>query len=172
MIPVPARLLLLLAALAAMAFGVILYGNGRYEDGQAATQALWNAEKLRQSQAVIKERDLQIESNQEIERVAKISQARIADDARRAGLVSVRVPARTFAAGGDEAATAAPGCQAERGRSDVLAELLGEADDYAGKLAQALDQSRAAGLACERWADEVSHSNLVSHSDNGDIKEN
>jgi hypothetical protein len=71
-------------------------------------------------------------------RVADRAHQRLLDAARAAAGQAAQHPA---AAGGGET-TSGPGL--------LLAELLGRADGVAGELAEAYDNARIAGLACER----------------------
>jgi hypothetical protein len=51
--------------------------------------------------------------------------------------------------------TTAGGGEAADDPGNMLALVLGEVDDIAGRLAEALERSRSAGLTCERLYDEV-----------------
>lgn len=78
----------------------------------------------------------------------QVAAARRDAAAARAGADSLRTAAA--AAGRACGAASAGGSDPAAGTGPVLADVLGRADDVAGELAAALDESRAAGLACER----------------------
>lgn len=77
-------------------------------------------------------------------------------DAGRARLAHDRLRDAAFAAGGAASDPAAAGAGAATGGPGlVLANVLIGADGAAGELASALDEARAAGLACERAYDSL-----------------
>lgn len=97
-------------------------------------------------------------SQQEINRVAALAQTHIADDRRAADAAHLRVldaarAAAAGAAGPDPGAE--PTCAPALGALAVCTDVLGRADEAAGELAAALDQSRIAGFACERSYDSL-----------------
>lgn len=97
-------------------------------------------------------------SQQEITRVAALAKARISDDRRAADAAHQRLlddarAAAARAAGPDPAAE--PTCAPARAALAVCTDVLGRADEAAGELAAALDQSRIAGAACERSYDSL-----------------
>jgi vacuolar-type H+-ATPase subunit I/STV1 len=77
---------------------------------------------------------------------ARVAAQRLRDAVATAALVAdSQCQGATAAAVGQTRATAAR----------VLADVLAEADDIAGRVAEGLDRSRAAGLTCERLYEEV-----------------
>ncbi|RMR28920.1 hypothetical protein ALP36_03279 [Pseudomonas syringae pv. coriandricola] len=142
------------------------HGSNKVE---ADWQQKWDRELKAQSQAVAsttteyrtEEQRRQKAANQVVndarqEQTAALTDAAVADAAGD----RLRVEAGKLAA----TASCAPGDSgaAERGKAAtraamVLSDLLGRADARAGELAKAYDQSRIAGLACNRFADELSN---------------
>ncbi|MCH5548195.1 DUF2514 domain-containing protein [Pseudomonas syringae pv. syringae] len=159
-------LLLILLALAGALYGAYLHGVTVTD---LAWKAKWAEEVSTQSEAVAttttdyrtEEQRRQKAANQVAndarqEQTAALTDAAVADAAGD----RLRVEARKLAA----ATSCAPGDTgaAERGKAAsraamVLSELLGRADARAGELAKAYDESRIAGLACNRFADELSN---------------
>ncbi|RMV72716.1 hypothetical protein ALP05_02684 [Pseudomonas caricapapayae] len=159
-------LLLILLALAGALYGA-------YRHGVTVTDLAWKAkwaEEVRaQSEEVAtttteyrtEEQRRQKAANQVAndarqEQTAALTDAAVADAAgdrlrveagKLAGATSC-APSNTVAAERGKAATRA---------AMVLSELLGRADARAGELAKAYDQSRIAGLACNRFVDELSN---------------
>ncbi|AAO55612.1 DUF2514 domain-containing protein [Pseudomonas syringae group genomosp. 3] len=139
---------------------------GAYRHGVSVTdsqwQAKWSEQVSAQSQAVA---TTTAEYRTEEQRRQKAAN-QVANDARQEQTAALTDAAVADAAGGrlrieagKLAATA--GCvpgdtgASERGKAAtraamVLSDLLGRADSRAGELAKAYDQSRVAGLACER----------------------
>ncbi|ARD12816.1 DUF2514 domain-containing protein [Pseudomonas savastanoi] len=159
-------LLLILLALAGALYGA-------YRHGVTVTDLAWKAKWAKQvsaqSEAVA---TTTTEYRTEEQRRQKAAN-QVANDARQEQTAALTDAAVADAAGdrlrveaGKLAATAscAPGDSgaAERGKAAtraamVLSDLLGRADARAGELAKAYDQSRIAGLACNRFADELSN---------------
>ncbi|MCF5714309.1 DUF2514 domain-containing protein [Pseudomonas tremae] len=154
-----AGLLLILLALAGA-----LYGS--YQHGVSVTDLAWQARWAKQvsvqSEAVATTTTDYRTEEQRRQKAAN----QVANDARQEQTAALNDAAGADAAGdrlrveaGKLAATAS--CvpsdtgAAERGKAAtraamVLSDLLGRADARAGELAKAYDQSRIAGLACER----------------------
>ncbi|POP66707.1 DUF2514 domain-containing protein [Pseudomonas syringae] len=159
-------LLLILLALAGALYGAYRHGVTVTD---LAWQSKWAKEVSAQSQAVA---TTAAEYRTEEQRRQKAAN-QVANDARQEQTAALTDAAVADAAGdrlrveaGKLAATAscAPGDTgaAERGKAAtraamVLSDLLGRADARAGELAKAYDQSRIAGLACNRFADELSN---------------
>ncbi|KPX42733.1 Prophage PssSM-03, Orf7 [Pseudomonas syringae pv. helianthi] len=159
-------LLLILLALACALYGAYLHGVTVTD---LAWKAKWAEEVSTQSEAVA---TTTIEYRTEEQRRQKAAN-QVANDARQEQTAALTDAAVADAAGdrmrveaGKLAATAscAPGDTgaAERGKAAsraamVLSDLLGRADARAGELAKAYDQSRIAGLACNRFVDELSN---------------
>nr|WP_276616880.1 DUF2514 domain-containing protein [Pseudomonas syringae] len=159
-------LLLILLALAGALYGAYRHGVTVTD---LAWRTKWAEEVSGQSEAVAtttteyrtEEQRRQKAANQVAndarqEQTAALTDAAVADAAGD----RLRVEARKLAA----ATSCAPGDTgaAERGKAAsraamVLSELLGRADARAGELAKAYDESRIAGLACNRFADELSN---------------
>ncbi|MCK9740006.1 DUF2514 domain-containing protein [Pseudomonas syringae pv. syringae] len=152
-------LLLILLALAGALYGAYLHGVTVTD---LAWKAKWAEEVSAQSEAVA---TTTTEYRTEEQRRQKAAN-QVANDARQEQTAALTDAAVADAAGdrlrveaGKLAATAScvPGDTgaAERGKAAtraamVLSDLLGRADARAGELAKAYDQSRIAGLACER----------------------
>ncbi|QNR42528.1 DUF2514 domain-containing protein [Pseudomonas syringae] len=146
---------------------------GAYRHGVTVTELAWKAkwaqEVSAQSEAVAtttteyrtEEQRRQKAANQVAndarqEQTAALTDAAVADAAGD----RLRVEAGKLAG----ATSCAPGNTgaAERGKAAtraamVLSDLLGRADARAGELAKAYDQSRIAGLACNRFVEELSN---------------
>ncbi|OBS35852.1 DUF2514 domain-containing protein [Pseudomonas syringae] len=155
-------LLLILLALAGALYGAYRHGVTVTE---LAWKAKWAEEVSTQSEAVVtttteyrtEEQRRQKAANQVAndarqEQTAALTDAAVADAAGN----RLRVEAGKLAA----ATSCAPGATgaAERGKAAtraamVLSDLLGRADARAGELAKAYDESRIAGLACNRLVD-------------------
>ncbi|MBI6727732.1 DUF2514 domain-containing protein [Pseudomonas amygdali] len=152
-------LLLILLALAGALYGAYRHGVTVTD---LAWKAKWAEEARAQSEAVA---TTTTEYRTEEQRRQKAAN-QVANDARQEQAVALTDAAVADAAGdrlrveaGKLAATAScvpgdPGA-AERGKAAtraamVLSDLLGRADARAGELAKAYDESRIAGLACER----------------------
>ncbi|WXF85462.1 DUF2514 domain-containing protein [Pseudomonas syringae pv. atrofaciens] len=155
-------LLLILLALAGALYGAYRHGVTVTE---LAWKAKWAEEVSTQSEAVAtttteyrtEEQRRQKAANQVAndarqEQTAALTDAAVADAAgNRLRVEGGKLAAATSCAPGDTGA-------AERGKSAsraamVLSDLLGRADARAGELAKAYDQSRIAGLACNRFVD-------------------
>ncbi|PBP34087.1 hypothetical protein CCL11_26035 [Pseudomonas syringae] len=158
-------LLLILLALAGALYGAYRHGVSVTD---LAWKAKWAEEVSTQSEAVA---TTTTEYRTEEQRRQKAAN-QVANDARQNQTAALTDAAIADAAGdrlrveaGKLAATAScvPGDTgaAERGKAAtraamVLSDLLGRADARAGELAKAYDESRIAGLACNRIAEELS----------------
>ncbi|RMR53360.1 Prophage PssSM-03, Orf7 [Pseudomonas syringae pv. actinidiae] len=158
-------LLLILLALAGALYGAYRHGVTVTD---LAWKAKWAEEVSSQSEAVA---TTTTEYRTEEQRRQKAAN-QVANDARQNQTAALTDAAVADAAGdrlrveaGKLAATAScvPGDTgaAERGKAAtraamVLSDLLGRADARAGELAKAYDESRIAGLACNRIAEELS----------------
>ncbi|WP_148194044.1 DUF2514 domain-containing protein [Pseudomonas syringae] len=155
-------LLLILLALAGALYGAYLHGVTVTD---LAWKAKWAEEVSTQSEAVAtttvdyrtEEQRRQKAANQVAndarqEQTAALTDSAVADAAGdRLRVEAGKLAAATSCAPGDTGA-------AERGKAAtraamVLSELLGRADARAGELAKAYDESRIAGLACNRFVD-------------------
>ncbi|WP_346395988.1 DUF2514 domain-containing protein [Pseudomonas syringae] len=159
-------LLLILLALAGALYGAYRHGVTVTD---LAWKAKWAEEVSAQSEAVA---TTTTEYRTEEQRRQKAAN-QVANDARQEQTAALTDASVADAAGdrlrleaGKLAATAScvPGDPraAERGKAAtraamVLSDLLGRADARAGELAKAYDESRIAGLACER-----SHKSLIT----------
>ncbi|MBI6798179.1 DUF2514 domain-containing protein [Pseudomonas syringae] len=159
-------LLLILLALAGALYGAYLHGVSVTD---LAWKAKWAEEVSTQSEAVA---TTTTEYRTEEQRRQKAAN-QVANDARQEQTAALTDAAVADAAGdrlrveaGKLAATASclPGDTgaAERGKAAtraamVLSDLLGRADARAGELAKAYDESRVAGLACNRFVEELSN---------------
>ncbi len=159
-------LLLILLALAGALYGAYLHGVTVTD---LAWKAKWAEEVSTQSEAVA---TTTTEYRTEEQRRQKAAN-QVANDARQEQTAALTDAAVADAAGdrlrveaGKLAATAScvPGDTgaAERGKAAtraamVLSDLLGRADARAGELAKAYDESRVAGLACNRFVEELSN---------------
>ncbi|RMV43539.1 DUF2514 domain-containing protein [Pseudomonas syringae group genomosp. 3] len=159
-------LLLILLALAGALYGAYRHGVTVTD---LAWKAKWAEQVSAQSEAVAtttteyrtEEQRRQKAANQVAndarqEQTAALTDAAVADAAGD----RLRVEAGKLAG----ATSCAPGNTgaAERGKAAtraamVLSDLLGRADARAGELAKAYDQSRIAGLACNRFVEELSN---------------
>ncbi|MDP5165599.1 DUF2514 domain-containing protein [Pseudomonas syringae] len=155
-------LLLILLALAGALYGAYRHGVTVTD---LAWKAKWAEEVSTQSEAVA---TTTTEYRTEEQRRQKAAN-QVANDARQNQTAALTDAAVADAAGdrlrveaGKLAATAScvPGDTgaAERGKAAsraamVLSDLLGRADARAGELAKAYDESRIAGLACNRFVD-------------------
>lgn len=124
-------------------------------DGRAEVQAKWDAEKKARAEATTAEQTRQTEAVKEIQRVASISRAHLDAAARVVAAGGLRNDAAGFATGGCEASAHADGRTPAVDRAAVLADLLGEVDEYAGRLATSLDDARLAGHVCEAYAESL-----------------
>lgn len=159
-------LLLILLALAGALYGTYRHGVSVTD---LAWKAKWAEEVSAQSDAVAtttteyrtEEQRRQKAANQVAndarqEQTAALTDAAVADAAGdRLRVEAGKLAATTSCAPGDTDA-------AERGKAAsraamVLSDLLGRADARAGELAKAYDESRIAGLACNRFVDELSN---------------
>ncbi|ALU60306.1 hypothetical protein ACA40_10690 [Pseudomonas syringae pv. lapsa] len=159
-------LLLILLALAGALYGAYRHGVTVTD---LAWKAKWAEEVSSQSEAVAittteyrtEEQRRQKAANQVAndarqEQTAALTDAAVADAAGdRLRVEAGKLAATTSCAPGDTGA-------AERGKAAsraamVLSDLLGRADARAGELAKAYDESRIAGLTCNRFVDELSN---------------
>ena len=159
-------LLLIVLALAGALYGTYRHGVTVTD---LAWKAKWAEQVSAQSEAVA---TTTTEYRTEEQRRQKAAN-QVANDARQEQTAALTDAAVADAAGdrlrveaGKLAATAScmPGDTGatERGKAAtraamVLSELLGRADARAGELAKAYDQSRIAGLACNRFVEELSN---------------
>lgn len=158
-------LLMILLALAGALYGAYLHGVTVTD---LAWKAKWAEEVSSQSEAVAittteyrtEEQRRQKAANQVAndarqEQTAALTDAAVADAAGdRLRVEAGKLAATTSCAPGDTGA-------AERGKAAsraamVLSELLSRSDARAGELAKYADSARIAGLACSRFADELS----------------
>jgi len=94
-------------------------------------------------------------------RLASAAAAASAADARARGLrQQLAVAAARSAAPLDPAAS--PECAADHRAVGVLAELLGQADEFAGEVARDADASRIRGASCERSYDVLTNPETAS----------
>ncbi|EKG38089.1 DUF2514 domain-containing protein [Pseudomonas syringae] len=163
-------LLLLLLALAGALYGAYRHGVSVTD---LAWKAKWAEQVSTQSEAVA---TTTTEYRTEEQRRQKAAN-QVANDARQEQTAALTDAAVADAAGnrlrveaGKLAATASctPGDTgaADRGKTAtraamVLSDLLGRADTRAGELAKAYDESRIAGLACNRFV-EALHKPLIT----------
>ncbi len=144
---------LLAGALIAAAAGGWTANGWRLERAAAEKRA---EDSRRTAQAEHNERQREATwnaSQQEINHAAALAQTHIVDDRRAADAAHQRLldAARASAAGAAGPDPGAePACAAASGALAVCTDVLGRADEAAGELAAALDQSRIAGFACER----------------------
>ncbi|QVI77430.1 DUF2514 domain-containing protein [Pseudomonas syringae] len=159
-------LLLILLALAGALYGAYRHGVTVTD---LAWKAKWAEEVSTQSEAVATTTTEY--RTEELRRQKAANQ--VANDARQEQTAALTDAAVADAAGdrlrveaGKLAATASCAPRdtgaAERGKAAtraamVLSDLLGRADARAGELAKAFDESRIAGLACNRFVDELSN---------------
>ncbi|WP_180191765.1 DUF2514 domain-containing protein [Pseudomonas syringae] len=158
-------LLLILLALAGALYGAYLHGVTVTD---LAWKAKWAEEVSTQSEAVAtttteyrtEEQRRQKAANQVAndarqEQTAALTDAAVADAAGdRLRVEAGKLAATASCASGDTGA-------AERGKTAsraamVLSELLSRSDARAGELAKYADSARIAGLACNRFVDELS----------------
>lgn len=142
------RIWLSILALLAMAYGTGRWQQYRFDETERKADLV---EAVQQVQA---EYERQTKAQTEIvnEATQKAEQARIA--AHTANASSVRLRQRIAAL----TSTHPPAATSSAPTSDtigVLADVLGRADQRAGELAEALDQARIAGQACEKSYDSL-----------------
>ena len=137
---------------AMLCIGWLSYTMDKQADEHRAALELVQREK---AQALAALRQRETETTQRLEKINEETQAKLeavqrsATTAHRAA-DGLRQQLTSFASRGNApgAATASE-CAAERGRVDLLAQLLGELDGMAGEYATAADESKRRGLACE-----------------------
>lgn len=142
-------------ALGMVGGAVAWWNHHEREIGRVEVRAEWNAEKQARAEAAATEQTRQVEANKEIQRVASISRARLDAAARVVADGGLRNDAAAFAAGACETTAHADGRASAVDRAAVLADVLGEVDEYAGRLATALDDARLAGHVCEAYAESL-----------------
>lgn len=131
--------------------------------GAAEVQAHWDAEKVTQQHDLIvkqaadaaeTERRLAAQRENIDETTAQLNRARADADAARAAGQRLRAQLASYVSSRENTGPSHSGfagiSEAAGSGVNLLAELFSEADATAGELAKALDQSRAAGLSCER----------------------
>lgn len=128
-----------------------------YRRGVAEVQQRWDHDIATRALAELAETQRRASAQQEIARHAdeQIAQARAAADAADTAAARLRKRAADLAArcdSGQRAAPPEPGASVA-GPGLVLADVLGRSDDTSGELAEAFDQARARGLACEKSYD-------------------
>lgn len=151
---------------------VVNFGNSRYEDGRIAERGVHLARAVQDREQEILQQQadaaetLRIHADQQrviydqAKQLASLEADR--DDLRSAGQ-RLRQQLKAFVASsggavasGDSAA--GPVSTPVNAQAAVLAELFSEADQFAGELAEAIEQSRSAGFACERTYDALTAS--------------
>lgn len=144
------------------------YGDQRYAEGRAASKADWDAEKVEiQSRALDEQLASANESYRRIAAQAKVINDQAQDlaaiaadrDAERAAGQRLRQQLQAYVdhatSRGQSAGhhTTGTQCAAIEEAVIVLADLFGEADRFAGELAEAYDSAESAGRTCERTYD-------------------
>jgi len=167
MIPLPYRLLTVIALLVSAWLGGLWQGWHRGASALDIARAQWAAETASASAAARAETDQKVNMTKEISHVAQLAQMRDLAAARSAAYAHQWVlDAAAGAARRDtctpDAASAAAGPPASAAGL-VLADVLGRADAVAGDLAAALDRAATAGRACEQWAGAVMGSSRAAH---------
>jgi hypothetical protein len=170
LVPWWVQALVMAALVGGIALAIHSYGQQRYQAGQAEVQGRWNVEKLQAQAAAIKaqadnaeEAARRTRAQQEAihERDTKLAAALADADALRAAGQRLRSETAAFIAahrGGTARDPAiAVGGSTAPDAIDLLADVFGGADDAAGELARALDQSYVAGLTCERIHDSLTN---------------
>lgn len=167
MIPLPYRLLAVLALLVSAWLDGLWQGWHRGTSALEIARAQWAAEAASASAAAQAETDRRIDITKEISHVAQLAQARDLAAARSAADAHQWVlDAAAGAARRDTCTPDSPPAAAGTPASAaglVLADVLGRADAAAGELAAALDRAATAGRACEQWAGAVMGSGGVAH---------
>lgn len=134
--------------------------NQGYRRGVAEVRQRWDHDIASRALAELAETNRRASAQQEIARHAdeQIAQARAAADAADTAAAGLRKRAAELAARCDSGQRAAPpeSGASVAGPGLVLANVLGRSDDTSGELAEAFDQARARGLACERAYDALS----------------
>ncbi|WP_455807723.1 DUF2514 domain-containing protein [Pseudomonas koreensis] len=159
-------LLLILLALAGALYGA-------YRHGVTVTDLAWKAKWAEQVSAQSEALATTTTEYRTEEQRRQKAANQVANDARQEQTAALTDAAVADAAGDRlrveagklaGATSCAPGKTgaAERGKAAtraamVLSDLLGRADARAGELAKAYDQSRIAGLACNRFVEELSN---------------
>jgi hypothetical protein len=159
------EVLLALAFVGGVAAAVLGYGHSRFKAGQAEVQVRWDAQK-QEAQAVAIRQEAQNQMTTVLrqgkvkevihEKEDKLAAAIVDAGGARAAGQRLRAAATRYAAGAcapPKGAAPASASAPASAPADVLADVLSRIDGTAGELAQALDESRLAGLACERIHD-------------------
>lgn len=140
------------AVLAALFFGLQMYGASQHKKGYDQAQAEY---MIAVAHAEGRVRQIEHELTEEMEARDRDTQEKLAQIAlaeRRAADERVRQSAQEYAAR-YRRDTALASAAAERQAADtairMFAELLSESDDLAGNYAAEADRRRVAGLACE-----------------------
>lgn len=163
LVPWWAQALLIAALVGGIALAIQGYGQRRYKAGQGEVQGRWNAEKVQTQAEALKAqaanaaetaRRNRAQQDAIHERDKKLAAALADADALRSTGVRLRADLAAFVAshrgGPGRDPALASGGEAASDALDLLADVFSRADDTAGELAQALDQSYLAGLTCER----------------------
>ena len=155
----------LLLAVVVLGLLVAKAGYDRHQRaiGAAVVQSAWDAEKVALQQDLIvkqaadaaeTERRLAAQRENIDETTAQLNRARADADAARAAGQRLRAQLANYVSSHENTGPSHSGfagiSEAAGSGVTLLADLFSEADATAGELAQALDQSRAAGLSCER----------------------
>jgi len=160
LVPLPYRLAGAAVALAAAGAGLLLWGHHREQQGEAAVQARWDAERAQQQAATalaLEHRRIadaqEADARKEIARESEQLQARISRDAAAvpgasAGLLQRLASAdRCVARPADPAPTS--GGPATSATRDLCADVLSRVLIAGGQLAATADQRGAAGIVCQ-----------------------
>lgn len=152
-------------AAGAIVGGVLWFGHAQREYGRSEVRAAWDKERAAHSEAAasasaaaLTETARRIAAQEEITREAQQRAASAALDAASAARAAdgLRAQLREYTARSRAASsnpTATASCPSTAEAVSLLSEMLAESDDRAGIYAQAADESRNAGLACERSYD-------------------
>lgn len=162
LIPLPWRLGIIAALLAAVGAGVLAYGHHEHSLGMQATQAQWDAERAKQAAQALAEaesnaketqRRLERQGDAQREYDAQLAQAQHDAAAATAALDGLRRRAAQYAAAARGAAShpaTVGNSPATDDPSGVLADVLGKLGGRAQLLAAYADAARRAGKQCER----------------------
>lgn len=162
---VPVRLIAYGVAAGAVIGGVWWFGNTQRDAGRSEVRAAWDKERAAYSEAAASaavasqnETARRIAAQEEITREAQQRAASAALDAASAARAAdgLRAQLREYTARSRAPSsnpTAPASCPSTAEAVSLLAEMLAESDERAGIYAQAADESRSAGLACERSYD-------------------
>lgn len=166
MIDFTLRSAVLVGVIVALGGSIMAYGSHREAQGAARVQALWDQQKLAQQGVAIAaqqdnatETKRRINAQKEVIRVQAQQLAKAMDDNATLRSIGERLrsqSARYLAAHGrgPSGHPDAPSAGSAAGSAAVVfSDLFSRADQAAGDLAEALERSRIAGLACERSYD-------------------